>query len=213
MNQQVIYVFSHDSVFVGEDGPTHQPIEQISSLRLVPNLDVVRPADPAETAAAWAHALARRDGPTAIVTSRQSLPVLPRPESFDPEDLLRGAYVVADDAGVDLVIVATGSEVHVALEARDLLRAQRGMHVRVVSVPCWESFARQSAERRAEVLPAGIRRVAIEAGRTDGWRGVVGLDGQVIGIDGYGASAPAKRLQQEYGLSAKQVADRIAEWL
>ncbi|MBN1610495.1 MAG: transketolase [Polyangiaceae bacterium] len=212
MKIQTAYLFSHDSVFVGEDGPTHQPIEQLSSLRLIPNLDVFRPADPAETAAAWTHALTRRDGPTAIITTRQTLPVLTRPDGFDPNELLAGAYVVADSPKPDLVLVATGSEVGLALEARALL-AQHGIQSRLVSAPCWEAFERQPAERRARVLPPGLRRVTLEAGVSGLWRGIAGSDGLVIGIDDYGSSAPAERLAQELGLTGAQVAEKVRAWL
>jgi transketolase len=212
MKIQTVYLFSHDSVFVGEDGPTHQPIEQLSSLRLIPNLDVFRPADPAETAAAWTHALTRRDGPTAIITTRQTLPVLPRPDGFDPKELLSGAYVVADSPKPDLVLLATGSEVGLALDVRARL-AETGVQARVVSAPCWEAFERQPAERRAMVLPPGLRRVTLEAGLTALWRGVAGRDGLVIGIDEYGSSAPAERLAQELGLTGARVAERVRAWL
>jgi transketolase len=212
MKIQTVYLFSHDSVFVGEDGPTHQPIEQLSSLRLIPNLDVFRPADPAETAAAWTHALTRRDGPTAIITTRQTLPVLTRPDGFDPKELLSGAYVVADSPKPDLVLLATGSEVGLAVDVRSRL-GESGVQARVVSAPCWEVFERQPAERRDQVLPPGLRRVTLEAGLTALWRGVAGRDGLAIGIDDYGRSAPAERLAQELGLTAAQVTDKVRAWL
>lgn len=208
MGKQVIYVFTHDSIFVGEDGPTHQPIEQVAALRLIPNLHVFRPADALECAAAWSYAVGRKDGPTALVLTRQTLPALKRPQGFVPEDVLRGGYVVSDAKDPNLVLIATGSEVHVAVEAKEII-AKRGLRVRVVSAPCWEAFASQPAGRRAEVLGEGIRRVAIEAGSTQFWAGVVGLDGVIIGIDRFGASAPAERLATEFGLTPPQVAERI----
>jgi transketolase len=212
MKLQTIYLFSHDSVFVGEDGPTHQPIEQLSSLRLVPNLDVFRPADPTETAAAWTYALTRRDGPTAIVTTRQKLPVLARPEGFNPKELLSGAYVLADAPKPDLVLIATGSEVGLAVDVRARL-AESGVQARIVSAPCWEAFERQPRERRDQVLPPAVRRVILEAGLTALWRGVAGTDGLVIGIDDYGSSAPAERLEQELGLTGAQVTAKVRAWL
>ena len=212
MKLQVVYLFSHDSVFVGEDGPTHQPLEHLTALRIIPNLDVVRPADASETAAAWAYALGRREGPTVIATARQKTPPLPRSESFDAQQLLEGAYVLADAPSPALVIIATGSEVHVALETQQIL-AQKGIATRVVSAPCWQRFERQSPERQAEIVPPGVRRVAVEAGLSTLWRAVVGLDGLVIGLDDFGASAPAERLQREYGLTGAQIAERIQQWL
>jgi transketolase len=212
MKLQIVYLFSHDSIFVGEDGPTHQPLEHLTAMRIIPNLDVMRPADASETAAAWAYALARRDGPTVIATARQKTPPLPRPEGFDVQALLSGAYVLADAPSPSLVIIATGSEVHVALEAKEIL-AQKGVAARVVSAPCWEQFERQPPERQAEILPPGVRRVVVEAGLSTLWRAVAGLDGLVIGLEDFGASAPAERLQREYGLTGAQIAARIQEWL
>ena len=209
MGQRVVYVFTHDSIYVGEDGPTHQPIEHLWALRLIPNLDVVRPADGLECAAGWAYAATRQDGPTALILTRQALPNLPRPDGFEPKSILRGAYVVVDaPAPLDYVLIASGSEVGVALEARALLERQ-GKKVRVVSVPCWDAFARLPATEQEEVLGRGVRRVTIEAGATAGWRGVAGLDGVTIGLDRFGASAPGERVAEELGLTAKHVVERI----
>ncbi len=208
MGQQVLFVYTHDSVFLGEDGPTHQSIEQLGSLRLIPNLDVVRPADSLECAAAWAHALARRDGPTAFALSRQKLPPIARGAGFKPEQMQKGAYIVADVADPELVLIATGSETHVAVAAQKLLAA-KGKRVRVVSAWCWEAFARLPQADQDAVLGTGVRRATFEAGRSTAWRGVAGLDGICIGIDRFGASAPAERIAEEFGLTADKVAERI----
>jgi transketolase len=196
-----IWVWTHDSVFLGEDGPTHQPIEHLASLRAMPNLWVIRPADATETVGAWEMALNRTDGPTAIVLTRQGLPVLE-----GTGDVSRGGYVLAD--GSEAVIVATGSEVHVALEAADIL-AVEGHSVRVVSLPCLEAFRAQPAEYRASVLGEGIPRISLEAGSTFGWGDIVGPDGLSIGIDRFGASAPAKVIAEHLGFTGPAVAARI----
>jgi transketolase len=209
MEQQVVYVFTHDSVFLGEDGPTHQPVEHLWSLRLVPNLHVVRPADALECAVAWTHALERRKGPTVLALSRQNLPVLERAAGFDAGAVRGGAYVLSDAVDPDLVLVATGSEVHVAVEAKKILEG-KGKRVRVVSAPCLEAFAERSkAEREAVLGKSGVRRVSIEAGRTPPWRGVLGEDAITIGIDRFGASAPQKDLAEHLGLTAAHVAAQI----
>jgi transketolase len=204
-------VFTHDSIFLGEDGPTHQSIEHVAALRLIPNTDVWRPADGVECAAAWAAALQRKNGPTEIVLSRQKLTDL---GAVNPDDAARGAYVLVREQGgpPDVVFIATGSEVGPALEAAKLI-GQRGKRVRVVSAPCLEVFLRQDAAYRASVLPRDGRRVSVEAGRTSGWQGWVGLDGLAIGVDTFGASAPAKVLAEKYGLTGPQIAARVAEWL
>jgi transketolase len=212
MEQQVLYVFTHDSVFLGEDGPTHQPVEQIGALRLIPNLDVVRPADALECAAAWAYALGRRDGPTALALSRQKVPALTRPAGFEPRHMLQGAYVVRDADNPDLVIVATGSEVHVAVDAAERLAAAQH-RARVVSAPCWQAFQRLSATEQARVLPPGARRVSIEAGRTEPWRAALGSDCICIGIDRFGASAPYQRIAAEFGFTGESVAAAILQEL
>lgn len=207
MRQQVILVFSHDSVFLGEDGPTHQPIEQLATLRLVPNLALIRPADAYESAAAWALALERRDGPTAIVLSRQKVPAIDRPAP-STEELRRGAYTVVEEADPELVLIATGSELQVAISAGRLLQ-ERGKRVRVVSAPCWELFERLPASERERVIPAKSRKVAIEAGRALGWRHIVGSDGITIGIERFGLSAPYERIAVELGLTAEKVAETV----
>lgn len=213
MNQQVVYVFTHDSIYLGEDGPTHQPVEHLWALRLIPNLDVVRPADAVECAAAWTHAMNRRHGPTALALSRQNLPELERPSGFDNERILDGAYVLADASNPDVVIVASGSEVHVALGAKKILDG-KGRKVRVVSAPCLEAFARLTQPARDAVLGgSGVRRVSLEVGRTPPWRALVGRDGITIGVDRFGASAPAERLAEELGLTAERVAAQILEQL
>jgi transketolase len=203
-----VYVFTHDSFYVGEDGPTHQPIEQLSALRLIPNLDVLRPADSLECAGAWAHALLRSDGPTVIALSRQNLPALDRPASFTPEQMLKGAYIVSDCATPSLVIVATGSEVSLAVAAKPLLE-KAGQQVRVVSILSLEAFARQPVAEQQALLGKGVRRVSLEAGRTTLWRAIVGLDGIAIGIDHYGASAPPELLAEKFGFTPERVATRI----
>lgn len=212
MKQQVVYVFTHDSIFLGEDGPTHQPIEQLWALRLIPNVHVVRPADALETAAAWAHALSRRDGPTVLALSRQKLPVLDRPAGFVPKTIQSGAYILSDAENPDLVLIATGSEVHVAVLAKKILEA-KGRRARVVSAPCLEAFERLDRASREAVLGRGPRRVSIEAGRTPPWRALVGEDGICIGVDRFGASAPQSALAEHLGLTAERVAAQILEHL
>lgn len=214
MNLPTTWIYTHDSIFLGEDGPTHQPVEHLWALRSIPNLFVVRPADALECAAAWAIAIGRTDGPTAFALSRQKVPSLTRDPGFAPDDALRGAYVLQDAPGgaPDLVIVATGSEVGLAVAAKTALE-QKGRKVRVVSAPCLEAFAQQDAGYRNDVLPRGVRKVSIEAGRTFGWKGLVGEDGLTIGVDGFGASAPDKVLAKEYGLVPEAVVAKIEAWL
>ncbi|NUO52961.1 MAG: transketolase [Polyangiaceae bacterium] len=208
---QSIFVYTHDSVYLGEDGPTHQPVEQLWSLRLIPNVDVVRPADALECAAAWAHALTRRDGPTLLSLTRQNLPPLERPAGFDPKSMMRGGYVVADADNPTMVIVATGSEVSLAVQAKTIIE-ERGERVRVVSMLCLEAFNRQPEAYRDLVLPRGVPRVVIELGVTTPWRGFVGNDGLVIGHDTFGASAPWKVIGKELGFVPEAVAATVRAW-
>jgi transketolase len=206
---QSLFIFTHDSVYLGEDGPTHQPVEHLWALRLIPNLDVVRPCDALECAAAWTHALTRRHGPTAMALTRQKVANIPRPQGFDARLMLRGAYTLADAAGAPtLVIIATGSEVEVAIGAKKILDAA-GERTRVVSAPCWSQFEREDAAYRDAVLPPGVRRVVLEIGVTQPWRGVVGEHGLVIGRDDFGASAPDKAIQKEFGFTPDAIAAKI----
>jgi transketolase len=203
------FVFTHDSIGVGEDGPTHQPIEQLATLRATPNLDVVRPAGYNETALAWRHALRQTDRPTALALSRQGLPVWD-PSAVPDDAIERGAYVLRDSPGGDpeLVLMATGSEVHIANDAVKLLEAD-GIRVRLVSMPCLDRFAEQDRAYRDQVLPPGIRaRVAVEAASPLGWHRWVGDDGDVVAMEGFGASAPAKVLYQHFGFTGEVVAER-----
>ena len=211
MKQRVVQVFTHDSIGLGEDGPTHQSVEQLPSLRLMPNLDVWRPADGLETTVAWAHALERRDGPSALCLSRQGLPRL----VDDPQraaEVRRGGYVLADAPGARAVVIGTGSETHLALQARSLLAA-RGIAVRVVSMPSTSVFDRQDAAWRNAVLPPDLPAVAVEAAHPDFWRKYVGLRGAVVGIAGYGESAPAPALYAHFGITAAAVADAVTRCL
>ncbi|WP_288092218.1 transketolase [Thiomonas sp.] len=203
MKQRVIHVFSHDSIGLGEDGPTHQPIEQPSSLRLIPNLDVWRPADVLETAVAWKHAIERKHGPSALLLSRQNLVSTPHPEDAE-RTILRGGYVLSEAQGgkPQIVLIATGSEVEIALKAQGML-AEQGVAARVVSMPCTNAFDRQDAAYRNEVLPAGLPRVAIEAGHPDFWHKYVGLNGGIVGIATFGESAPAPQLYQYFKVTAE----------
>ncbi len=209
---QTIYVWTHDSIFLGEDGPTHQPIEHLTAARAIPNLHVVRPADGLETALAWAHALTRREGPTALVLTRQKIAKIERPVAFDPAKALRGGYVVADPPGAKVTLVATGSELATAQGAAALLAA-KGIAARLVSVPCLACFEAQPEAVRREVIPAGQRVAVIEAGRALEWWRLAGSDGLVLGIDGFGASAPEKSLAETYGFTPEKVAARLQTWL
>jgi transketolase len=206
----VLHVFTHDSFFVGEDGPTHQPIEHVSSLRLIPNLLVLRPADARESAACMAVALKQKSRPSVLIFTRQGLPVLELPKQLE-EHVSKGAYVVRDPEGTapEMLILASGSEVHLAVEAAE---ACPELKIRVVSVPSMELFDEQSAQYRESVMPRSItRRVAIEAGRSDLWYKYVGLDGKVWGINHFGASAPAGVLKEEYGFTTANLIKFIKE--
>jgi len=209
---QTIYVWTHDSIFLGEDGPTHQPVEHLTAARAIPNLHVVRPADGLETALAWAHALTRREGPTALVLTRQKVAKIERPVAFDPAKAQRGGYVIADPPGAKLTLVATGSELATAQGAAALLAA-KGVAARLVSVPCLTCFEGQPEAVRREVIPAGQRVAVVEAGRGIEWWKLAGSDGLVIGIDGFGASAPEKSLAESYGFTPARVAERVQTWL
>jgi transketolase len=201
----IIYHFTHDSIGVGEDGPTHQPVETVMGLRVIPNLDVLRPADPEETAAAWAFAARRIAGPTLLALSRQTAPMLPGTAAEKREGTLRGAYVlVRETEALSTILIATGTEVQLAVAAAKIL----GPGTRVVSMPCWSLFARQEAEYRESVLPSSLRRrVSIEAGVTLGWERWIGLEGRAIGLERFGASAPGPVLFEKLGLTVQAVVD------
>src|SRR5690606_18015173 len=200
MKIRQIFVFTHDSIGLGEDGPTHQPVEQTATLRLIPNMDVWRPCDTTESAVAWANAIERKDGPTSMCFSRQNLPFQTR-SAEQVAAIRKGGYVLSEAAGKSqAVIIATGSEVALAIAAQKTL-AEQGVAVRVVSMPSTNVFDRQDAAYKASVLPAGLPRVAVEAGTTDGWYKYVGLEGRVIGIDRFGESAPAGELFKYFGIT------------
>jgi len=203
----VIYVFTHDSIGLGEDGPTHQPVEHLSSLRAMPNLTLIRPADGPEAAQAWVAALKNTDGPTALSLTRQTVPVLDRDGLAPADGLHRGAYVLGDDAGApDVILMATGSEVQHIVAAADVLREEDGVNVRLVSMPSWELFQAQSDEYRETVLPPEVTaRVAVEAASPHGWERYVGSDGAMIGIDRFGASAPGEINMQRFGFTPENV--------
>ena len=209
MEQPVPFVFTHDSVFLGEDGPTHQPIEHAMSLRLIPNLHVLRPGDATETIAAWQHALERRTGPSALLLTRQGLPVL---KQTDRSRAMCGGYILRRESGSAprAILLATGSELHIALAAAEML----GPDIRVVSLPCFELFDAQEESYREEVLPAAVEaRVAIEAGSTRGWERYVGVRGAVHGIDRFGVSAPADRIASELGFTSESFAAFVRSYL
>ena len=207
MKQRVIYVLTHDSIGLGEDGPTHQPIEHAASLRLIPHLDLWRPCDGFETAIAWTAAIERKDGPSALFLSRQNLPQLSK--NISEADMMRGGYVLSDCEGKpDAVLIATGSEVGLAMQAQESLRA-KGKSVRVVSMPCTSVFDRQDQSWHANVLPSGIKRIAIEAGHPDLWWKYVGLDGAVVGINRFGESAPAAAVYKALGVTVERIVELV----
>ena len=214
MGLRVIFIFSHDSVGLGEDGPTHQPIEQLAGLRAVPNLVTIRPADAAETAEAWQVALERRDGPTALILTRQKLPLLNQPGLAAADGLRRGGYILwqASDEP-DIAIIASGSEVAIALEAGRALK-EKGVKTRIVSLPSWELFDAQPIKYRNSVLPPGLKaRISIEAAAAIGWERYVGLDGIVIGLNRFGASAPGKVIYEQFGLTAERITNEAIRLL
>ncbi len=209
MGLRVVYVFTHDSIFLGEDGPTHQPIANLAALRAIPNLTVIRPADANETAQAWRQALERSEGPTVLSLTRQKLPILDQARTAAADGVARGGYVLVDcETEPDLILIASGSEVALALEAAELLAAD-GVASRVVSLPSWEIFDAQDEAYRDSVMPPHIeRRMSIEAGATFGWDRYVGRAGERFGIDGFGASAPLAALAEHYGFTAANIARR-----
>jgi transketolase len=215
MKIQTIYVYTHDSIFLGEDGPTHQPIEQLAGLRSVPGLTLIRPADAIETAEAWRVAVEHRHGPVALALTRQNLPILEETAKGAREGLPKGAYVLSDPPQGDpeIILLATGSEVWLAVDAAKQL-TEKGRRVRVVSMPSWALFDAQPQEYRDSVLPPKIRkRLAIEAASSLGWHKYVGLDGEVHGIERFGASAPYKDLQKAFGFLPEDVVMRAERLL
>jgi transketolase len=209
MKLPVIYVFTHDSIFVGEDGPTHQPVEHFAALRAIPGLTVLRPADATETAAAWAAALRNTSGPTALLLTRQNLPILDRSALPPASSIEKGAYTLWESrpgTKPDLVLIASGSEVSISLEAGQTLAAESGKAIRVVSMPSWELFEKQTKKYRNEVIPPGCKtRLAVEAGVSMGWAKYVGLGGATISIDRFGASGPLKAVGEKFGFTAANV--------
>jgi transketolase len=202
-----IWIFTHDSVWLGEDGPTHQSVEHIAALRAIPNLTVIRPADANETVVAWKYALTQREGPVALILSRQDLPIIDRSVCVKAENLMKGAYVLTDAEGgkPDVILIASGSEVSLALEGKALLE-ERGIKARVVSMPSWELFEAQPQKYRDGVLPPSLKaRVVLEAGVSMGWHKYAGEKGRIIANDRFGASAPYKVLKVKFGFTPERV--------
>ncbi len=211
MEQQVIYVFTHDSIGLGEDGPTHQPVEHLASLRAIPNLVTFRPMDANETVMGWQIALERKNGPTALILTRQGLPIIDRKKKgvTDCQAADRGGYVLTQDEDFDTILIASGSEVEIALEAKEILN-KKGTKVRVVSMPSTDIFDEQSKSFKENVLPATItKRVAVEAASSQSWYKYVGLHGKVIGLDRFGASAPIAILYKEFGITAEKIVEAV----
>jgi transketolase len=215
MELKLIYIFTHDSIGLGEDGPTHQPIEQLATLRAIPNLTILRPCDANETAEAWRFALRHKEGPVGLTLTRQGLPILDRKTYASADGLHQGGYVLRDDGDKqpDIILMGSGSEVHVALEAANKLR-EKDVAARVVSMPSWELFDKQPEAYRDQVLPPEIKtRIAIEAGATQGWHRYLGNKAAVIGLDHFGASAPYKILYEKFGITAERVVDNALRLL
>ncbi len=214
MKLHVVYVFTHDSIGLGEDGPTHQPVEHLASLRAIPNLVEIRPADANETREAWKMTLRHREGPVALIFTRQKLPVIDRKRYAPAEGIARGGYIIADTGGTpDLILLASGSEVHLALSAWERLK-ESGKRVRVVNMASFRLFDSQPEDYRERVLPQACRkRLAIEAGATFGWHKYVGLEGEIIGIDRFGASAPEKVLFEKFGFTTETIVERAGRML
>lgn len=210
---QSIYVFTHDSIFVGEDGPTHQPVEHLAVSRAIPNLNVIRPCDAEETVEAWISAISREDGPTLIALSRQNLPVIEKTGKYSASDLAKGGYIIHDYDAPDLIIISTGSEIHLSIEAAKKLFTEKGIKARVVSMPCWELFDQQSDSYKNEILGAGNKKVVVEAGIRMGWEKYAGENGLFITIDEFGRSAPEADVADYFGFTVDKVFDRIVNYL
>ena len=211
----VIYVFTHDSIFVGEDGPTHQPAEQTMSLRVIPNLVVIRPSDATESAVAWEVAALSKDRPVAMLLTRHNIPIIDRKKCADARNLKKGAYVISEAHGgePELIIIATGSEVHLALEAQEILQ-QEGSRVRVVSMPSWELFEEQPGDYKKSVLPSEVKkRVVVEAGQALGWERYAGDEGVILGMHSFGVSGPWKELAEHFGFTAQNVTEAARKLL
>ena len=213
MGIRPIFIFTHDSIGLGEDGTTHQPVEQLISLRSIPNLIVIRPADANETAQAWRVALEHKTGPVTLILSRQKLPVLDQSKYASAKNLEKGAYILSDcEGGPDLIFIATGSEVQLALAAQEELKKEK-ISSRVVSMPSWELFEKQSNEYREKVLPKDVKkRISIEAGSTLGWHKYITDEGFSIGIDEFGKSAPIEALMKEYGFTLENVMKKAMKY-
>jgi len=213
-NLPVVYVFTHDSLAVGEDGPTHQPVEHLTAMRTVPGMNVIRPCDANEAAEAWRYAMEDNTHPTALIFSRQNLPTLDRSVYAEASQAAKGAYVLSDSTETPkAIIIASGSEVHLALDAQKQL-AEKNIPVRVVSMPCQEAFEAQSKEYKESVLPASITaRVSVEAGITLGWERYIGISGIAIGVDTYGASAPGNTVMEKYNFTSANVVNAVQEVL
>jgi transketolase len=215
MGLGIIYIFTHDSIGLGEDGPTHQPIEQLAALRAIPNLIVIRPCDANETAEAWRFSLKSKNRPVSLILSRQGLPTLDRRILAPADGLCSGAYILrdAEKQTPDIILIASGSEVHIALQAAESL-LDRKLSVRVVSMPSWELFEAQPEAYRHMVLPPAVEnRIAVEAGATQGWHRYVGNHGAVVGLDHFGASAPSKILYEKFGITAEAVVEKALKRL
>jgi transketolase len=209
----VTFIFTHDSIGLGEDGPTHQPVEHLMSLRGIPNLVTLRPADAHETREAWLFAMKHRSGPVALVLSRQKLKTLDATAIGAPVGIAQGAYVLSDRPQFKGALVATGSEVGLALEVQKILD-ERSLPVRVVSMPSMELFLRQPSDLRERILPSNCHKVAsIEAGITFGWAQITGRDGLQFGVNEFGASAPAGRIYEKFGMTAPRIAEKVAAWI
>lgn len=213
MGLQVVYIFTHDSIFVGEDGPTHQPVEHLAALQVIPNLTVFRPADNLETAAAWIFALKHRNGPTALCLTRQKVPVVHKRENFKPEDMARGCFIVENTPNPQIVLIGSGSELGVVIDAGKILK-EKGYAVRIVSMPSLTLFKKQPIEYQNSIIPpTGAKLVAVEAGVSIIWANIVGKEGLVIGLDRFGSSAPYQILAEKFGFTGAQVAAKVIEWL
>jgi transketolase len=213
MHQPAMYIFTHDSIGLGEDGPTHQPVEHLAALRVIPNLHVIRPADANEVAAAYRKILPRTDGPSALVLTRQNVPTYDREQFGSAEGTARGAYVLADSEKPAAILMASGSEVALCMEAYQTLQ-QGGVSVRVVSMPCWEWFAAQSKEYRDSVLPPSIsQRVAVEAASGFGWERFLGENGVFIGMSSFGISAPYEQAYEHFGITSERIVASVRNLL